>query len=1440
MTTLTMDPAPGGRVLRFVGDRVRFFLACSGAVPRGWSARLRTNLGRAAMLRDDIVATRAGGRTFAGAAWRDVAMREVEGGWVCEMPLAEVGWFRAKAYAVDAQGRQHWPHGDDVGVAVHPDAGRSGNTIYCAFPRMFGPNKARVTTRDGLVEDQIAALDKHGWTVIPPSGKLRDLARELPHIVGRLGCRILHLLPVTPTPTTYARMGRFGSPYAAQDLIGIDPALVEFDRRTTGVDQFRELAYATHLLGARVILDIAINHTGWGATLLERHPEWFHRNADGSFKSPGAWGTTWEDLVELDHHDADLWEELSEAFLTWCRRGVDGFRCDAGYMVPMPAWRYITARVRREFPDTVFLLEGLGGAWEATEALLSEGGMQWAYSELFQNYDGAQVGSYLDHALRQSERVGLLVHYSETHDNARLAAKGAAWSLQRNRLCALTAPGGAFGFTSGVEWLATEKLEVHQARGLAWGATPNLVEDLARLNRLVADHPCFHGDARITRLSPDGSPLLALRRDSSGEAGQRESVLVLVNLDLVAKQALVLGGNVLRDMGSPSVDLLGQNAPAIIPQGDDRFTIGLGPGESFCLACASEPAGLSGEAYRAARAQAAFAFRAITTAIAPEDCGPAAWRELAARVAADPLRFLAATQRLTTDAARGDLLAAIDAAALVPDLPRVTAVSIRDLTRTVMVPPGDWLLVRDAAPFAAALHRTGCELAERQRSIPVGDGHIAAFPPCVAYGEAGLTLERFVAAEGAQARMHLIFLPTVPDAAVRDAAKGLVLLTNGRGAMCRMHVDLGRIASKYDGLLAANLHPHAPCDRQVLVKRLRAWIDADGFITPLDSACLGAFEAGPPAVWDFVAPAGDGRTVELRLMVELLQDRNAVVVRFERPSGAPRWGEVLPPTTRVSVTVRLDIEDRSFHGETRRSPEAEAHLLGATSTQARGFTCAFASDRRLQAKADTGVFHAEAEWCQGIGHPVEAGRGMAGSGDAWSPGWFALPMVSGGSATLVVQADADEVPAGELTDSFAARRTRLAEAVARASLPGHDELGRRLAAALQAFVVRRGQGSTVIAGYPWFLDWGRDTFIAARGMLAAGLDAEVRGLLTAFGRFVERGTLPNLLNGDDASNRDTSDAPLWYALAAEEWVARNAKPGWTLEVSPGRSLRDALADIAVGWLDGTPNGIRVDHASGLAWSPPHFTWMDTNYPACTPRTGYPIEIQALWIRLLRQLERAEAPAPRGAWRLWADRAQASLERFWLEAEGWLADCLLAGPGQPAAEAVPDRSLRPNQLFAVALGLVEAARARRICAASERFLLVPGALRTLAPLPVEPPLEIRSADGRMLADPLRPYQGRYEGDEDTRRKPAYHNGTAWPWLLPTFCEALALAWNGAPAATAAARAWLGSVDYLMDSGCIGHLPEIIDGDAPHTQRGCDAQAWSVSEALRVWKRLQELR
>jgi len=378
MQKLVMHPETGERLLRFVGDRVGFTLSGSGGepLPKGWRGVLRTNLGRDQVLRHEVIHQHTGKFGLTDASWRDVPMQCVEGEWRRDLALCGVGFFRAKAYAVDLRGRQHWPEGPDVGISIHPNSYRSANTIYCAFARMFGQGRSSHATRNPLVEMQLAELDAQGYTVIPPSGKLRDLQRELPHIIDTLGCRIVHLLPVTPTPTTSAKFGRFGSPYALQDFTAIDPALVEFDKRTTGVEQFCELTYATHLKGGRIFLDVVANHTGWGAKLQEEHPKWYLRKENGQFASPGAWGVTWEDLVELDHRNPELWEYLANVFLVWCRRGVDGFRCDAGYKIPVPAWQYITARVVDEFPETVFLLEGLGGAWEATENLLTDGGIR--------------------------------------------------------------------------------------------------------------------------------------------------------------------------------------------------------------------------------------------------------------------------------------------------------------------------------------------------------------------------------------------------------------------------------------------------------------------------------------------------------------------------------------------------------------------------------------------------------------------------------------------------------------------------------------------------------------------------------------------------------------------------------------------------------------------------------------------------------------------------------------------------------------------------------------------------------------------------------------------------------------------------------------------------------------------------------------------------------
>ncbi|MFM2091955.1 MAG: hypothetical protein RLZZ127_2444, partial [Planctomycetota bacterium] len=1127
----------------------------------------------------------------------------------------------------------------------------------------------------------------------------------------------------------------------------------------------------------------------------------FQRNPDGSFRSPGAWGTVWEDLVELDHHHPELWEVVADSLLVWCRRGVDGFRCDAGYMVPLPAWRYITARVRREFPDTVFLLEGLGGAWELTERLLTEGGMQWAYSELFQNHTPEAMAGYLDHALAAARRCGVLVHYSETHDNQRLAARGRAWSLLRNRVCALASTHGAFGFTSGVEWLAGEKLEVHQARGLRWDAPDHLCDELARLTRLVSDHPCFLDGAEVERIGGCHDPVLVLARRHGPDR-----CLVLINSDLDAMRPALLPAGLWDELGRPAHDLLGVG-PAARLRPDGLVELLVAPGEAHCLANHPRPVGLSGNAYRAARARAAFAYAALAALHPVEDLGPAPWTDLAAMVDGDPIHVLAAISALDRDAARSGLVPALRG----DEGPApVVRWSRADRARIVPVPPGWWVLIEDDGPFTAVAGG-GRPL----HAVPAAGRWIAAVPPATTAGDLDLAIER------APCERFTARLRRLPAAGAVPAGGDLALLTNGRGGMARLHADLGRVASKYDALLAANLHPDSPCDRHVLAKRLRAWIDADGFITPLDGVNLTAFSAGDRAAWRFNAQAGDGRCVPVAVTAWMPPHRNALVVELHRPDEAPPWGDPLPAGARVSLTVRVDLEDRSFHDQTVRSDEAEARLGRIADLPGReGFAFRPAPDRGLDAWIDGGRWHPQPEWCQAIPHPVEASRGMAPSGDARSPGWFEVPLAPGARAVLTLDADlSDPAPAGALVPPPA-------------PAPATDLAGHLRRAARQ-YVVRRGRGLTVIAGYPWFLDWGRDTLICARGLLAAGMVDEVREILRTFARFADGGTLPNLLNGDRAENRDTSDAPLWFCLAAHDLARSAGAAAWDTPVDhPAGTLLGVVESLCAGYRDGTANGIRVDPASGLVWSPPHFTWMDTNYPACTPRTGYPIDIQALWWHALHGL----AALGRPGWADLAARVQASLDRFWLPELGWCADVLAAPGGEPAAAARPDTALRPNQAFLVALGALRGERARRVVDACARHLLVPGAIRTLAPLPVDPPLVILGADGRPLSDPLLPYQGRYEGDEDTRRKPAYHNGTAWPWVLPVFCEAMAAAWDGHPRAVAAARAHLAGMGDLLDGGVAGHLPEILDGDAPHTPRGCDAQAWSATELLRVWTAL----
>jgi predicted glycogen debranching enzyme len=347
--------------------------------------------------------------------------------------------------------------------------------------------------------------------------------------------------------------------------------------------------------------------------------------------------------------------------------------------------------------------------------------------------------------------------------------------------------------------------------------------------------------------------------------------------------------------------------------------------------------------------------------------------------------------------------------------------------------------------------------------------------------------------------------------------------------------------------------------------------------------------------------------------------------------------------------------------------------------------------------------------------------------------------------------------------------------------------------------------------------------------------ADARDIVLQFARFEKQGTLPNMIQAENAANRDTSDAPLWLITACADLVRAEGDAQFIDSDCGGRSMRQIFLSIGQSIIAGTPNGVHMDPDSGLIFSPTHFSWMDTNHPAGTPRQGYPIEIQALWHAALCFLSKIDSAATINAWQRLAQQVQDSiLKYFWQPDLAYLSDCLHAATGQPAQKATADDALRPNQLLAITLGAIkEPQKCEHILAACQE-LLVPGAIRSLADRPVRHGIEIHH-HGKLINDPYHPYQGRYEGDEDTRRKPAYHNGTAWTWLLPSFAEAWSMTYG--KESTETALSWLVGSVPLIEHGCLGHIPEILDGDYPHTARGCDAQAWGASELLRVWLKLK---
>ncbi|MGD8367789.1 MAG: amylo-alpha-1,6-glucosidase, partial [Desulfobacterales bacterium] len=1135
---------------------------------------------------------------------------------------------------------------------------------------------------------------------------------------------------------------------------------------------------------------------------------------------------TWADLTELDYRHRKLWIYMAEVFLAWCRRGVDGFRCDAGYMIPLPAWTYIIAKVREEYPDTIFFLEGLGGKISVTRDLLNRGDFNWAYSELFQNYDRGAIEAYLPGALEISQCDGITIHFCETHDNNRLAATSRRFSEMRTALCALASISGGFAFTNGVEWFATEKIDVHGNPSLNWGAKENQVKEIRRLTGLLHHHPAFYDRTHIEMVQEGAGNFLVLWRHHEPTARQ---LLVVVNLD-AQKPAEAAWNPARTRMGTTGlVDLL-SGRPVSVARSGSLCRLTLGPGQVYCLTeraqdlemvqQAGDPGPIFSERLRIQRLRAkvleVFEHLRGTGHLDAKERDDAAMR-----LAEDPAEFCRTAAERRAE-------------------PRVIFWRWpADVRREVMVPPGFFLLVTADAPFRVRImDQKHCLAAEE--CLRSGDGRFFALirPLSAPNGGLACTVELSVYEAGGSVhrRGRLRLLSSPAGERVRSvfgrpellAAERLLLGTNGLGGMLRIPVSWGALRSRYDALLAANLNNEAPDDRRILLTRCRAWSVFQGTSQQVGDDCLDAFTTRGESrgFWRFRLPTGQGQHVVIRLGAEMVERKNAVrMVFFREPAGD--HPDRLEDRKAVRIIVRPDIEDRSFHEVTKAYMGPETRFPAAVHPLSDGFDFQPAPDRALAVRASTAVFVQEPEWNYMVHRSLEAERGLDPDSDLFSPGYLEARLAGG--EHLEITAAAGSRPAAEPLDASDLLRA-MAEAFSREAPFDPPAVFKE---ALSHYVVRRRSLSTVVAGYPWFLDWGRDTLIFVRGLIAAGEADTAARILKQFAAFEENGTLPNMIRGSDARDRDTSDAPLWFFTACADWCDVE-KTDALLETAIGsRTVRNILTDMGRAMIAGTPNGIRVDPDSGLLFSPSHFTWMDTNYPAGSPREGYPVEIQALWWAALRFLARIENASPRQPWQKLADQVRRSIaELYTTTPDIGLSDCLHGPPGTPAREASADDALRPNQLFAVTLGAADPDLGKRVLMACSS-LLVPGAIRSLADRPVNHPLEIRH-QGNLLVDPHHPYQGRYIGDEDTKRKPAYHNGTAWTWVFPSFCEAWANVYPDSGRQTA--MAYLTSGVPLLETGCIGHLPEILDGDLPHAPRGCDAQAWGVSEYFRVWKKI----
>jgi predicted glycogen debranching enzyme len=632
------------------------------------------------------------------------------------------------------------------------------------------------------------------------------------------------------------------------------------------------------------------------------------------------------------------------------------------------------------------------------------------------------------------------------------------------------------------------------------------------------------------------------------------------------------------------------------------------------------------------------------------------------------------------------------------------------------------------------------------------------------------------------------------------------LETNGLGGFACGTVA-GANTRRYHGLLTAALNP--PGGRMLLLSKMEetlvlgeqridlstneydSTIEYEATVHPEGYRYLSGFRLDPFPTFTFEAEG-----VKLEKSVFMLAGSNTVQIEYRLLA--------IPSGSNPQLELRPLIAFRDYHATTHENatlnPEIQNEGSLASVQPYTGLPPLYFA-HNAEACAPEGY------WYRNFLYRIERERGLDAKEDLFNPLVLRWTLTQQQAAIVIASAEAQDI---HNAAEFRAKELMRRKAVT-ASAPNSDPFVQSLTVAANQFLVRRGDGWTVIAGYPWFTDWGRDTMISLPGLtLFTGNSEIAKSILRNFARHVDQGMLPNrFVDSGEIAEFNTADATLWFFEAARAYAAATGDYQFIRE-----ELYPVFTSIIDFHIKGTRYNIKVMENGLLNAGAPgsQLTWMDAKVGdwVVTPRSGQPVEIQALWYNALKIMEELAQRFGDGdlcerysalAFKV----SEAFNQLFWNSEQNCLYDVIENG--------VADASLRPNQIFTVSVhySMLSRDRAQAVVKAVERDLLTPVGLRTLAP-----------------SDPH--YHPRYEGDQRSRDS-AYHQGTVWPWLLGPFITAYVRVNDGTLAARKHAHGLLRGLEVHLREAGLGQISEIFEGDAPHLPRGCFAQAWSVAEILR---------